>query len=48
MKKMYNQPQTEIDLFKTDTLLDTFTVSEGKGNEDDAHMPRRRGGDIIP
>ncbi len=48
MRKNYNQPKTEIALFRTETLLQGLTVSTNPsgGGGGSAHAPRR--GDIIP
>jgi len=47
-KKIYNQPQTEIALFRTETLLQGLIVSTNPsgGGGGSAHAPRR--GEIIP
>ena len=50
MKKNYNQPTTEIALFRTETLLQGLTVSVNGGGTPPGgggmHAPRR--GEIIP
>ena len=48
MKKNYNQPKTEIALFRTETLLQGLIVSTkpSGGGGGSAHAPRR--GEIIP
>lgn len=46
-KKIYNQPQTDVFAFQTETLLQGLTVSTNpSGGGGSAHAPRR--GEIIP
>ena len=48
MKKMYNQPATEVVNLKTARLMDGLTVSLGGNPPDEgsAHAPKK--GDRIP
>lgn len=46
MKKLYNQPTTEVMYLTTERLMDSIIVSLGTGDEGGAHAPGR--GDIIP
>lgn len=48
-KKIYNQPQTDVFAFQTETLLQDLTVSINTGTPPGGggmHAPRR--GDLIP
>lgn len=45
MKKMYNQPQTDVVALNTERLMDTTTMSYGPGGPGGTEAPRR--GDFI-
>jgi hypothetical protein len=46
-KKEYNQPQTEVSAFETETLLQGMVMSINTGGSGKTEAPRRRG-EIIP
>ena len=48
MKKTYNQPQTEIARFETETLLQGIVMSPGAGDGPGITGAPRRRGEIIP
>jgi hypothetical protein len=50
MKKMYNQPQTDVAAFETEHLMQGITLSPGAGEGGGggvAGAPAARGGEII-
>lgn len=46
MKKMYNQPQTDVVALNTERLMDTTTMSPGGPGTNQMDAPARRG-DVI-
>ena len=46
MKKMYNQPQTDVTVVNTEHMMQDLNVSINGGGSGEQHAPAR--GEIIP